>query len=140
MKKVFVICLMLIGVSAYAQRVNEAKVPAVVKDAFKKNFAGMTAKWELEKGNYEANFKQNNQTLSALFDPQGKWLETETDIKISDLPAKVKSYVAQNYNGAKIKEAARIKKADGKINYEAEVKGKDLIFDEQGNFINAEKE
>ena len=135
MKKLILMCLMLAGVSAYAQKIDESKVPAVVKEAFKKNFAVATAKWELEKGNYEANFKEGNQTMSALFDPKGTWIETETDIKISELPAKVQAYVAQNYKGAKIKEAAKIKKANGTINYEAEVKGKDLIFDEQGNFI-----
>jgi hypothetical protein len=33
-----------------------------------------------------------------------------------------------------------IKHADGKVTYEAEVHGKDVVFDEHGNFMKSEKE
>ena len=38
--------------------------------------------------------------------------------------------------GKKVKEAARIEKADGSTVYEAEVKHKDLIFDASGKMLN----
>ncbi|HZK62794.1 MAG TPA: hypothetical protein VFC34_01545 [Puia sp.] len=44
-------------------------------------------------------------------------------------------YVSKNYNGAKIKEAGKVTDAAGKHMYEVEIKGKDLIFDENGVFI-----
>jgi hypothetical protein len=43
--------------------------------------------------------------------------------------------VKAHYPGAKISEAGKVTDANGKISYEAEVKGKDLVFDENGNFV-----
>src|ERR1035437_2467655 len=106
MKKLIVIGLMLSGVSAFAQKIDASKVPASVQGTFSKNFPGINeVKWEKEKGNYEANFKQNGQKLSALFDANGRLLETETSIDVSALPAGAKEYIAQNYKSDKIKEA-----------------------------------
>jgi hypothetical protein len=59
------------------------------------------------------------------------------EVPVNDLPASVKEYVKEHKNGATIKEASRITDANGKISYEAEVKGRDLIFDESGKFIKA---
>jgi hypothetical protein len=72
MKRIFVICLILAGIPAFAQKIDASKVPASVKTAFSKNFPGVTSvKWEKEKGNYEANFKEHDQKMSALFDATG---------------------------------------------------------------------
>jgi hypothetical protein len=136
MKKIIVFGMMLASVSAFAQKINASKVPASIQAAFNKSFPGIKdAKWEKENGNYEANFNQNGQKLSALYDPNGAWLETETAIEVSELPASVKDFIAKNYKGDKIKEAAKLKMANGDNNYEAEVKGMDLIFDMNGKFI-----
>jgi hypothetical protein len=43
--------------------------------------------------------------------------------------------VKKNFPGAKITEAGKVTDASGKTRYEAEVKGKDLVFDEAGNFL-----
>ena len=48
-------------------------------------------------------------------------------------------YIQKNHSGAKIKEASKITLADGTLHYEAEVNGRDLIFDANGNFIKAVK-
>ena len=56
------------------------------------------------------------------------------------LPASVPLYVKKNMPNAKIKEASIIVDAAGKKTYEAEVNGKDLIFDEKGNFIKSTEE
>ena len=39
----------------------------------------------------------------------------------------------------KIKEMAHILKPNGEIEYEAEVKGKDVLFDKDGKFLSKEK-
>jgi len=49
-------------------------------------------------------------------------------------------YVKAHYKGATAKEAAKITKADGTVNYEAEVSKKDVIFDAKGKFIKEEKD
>ena len=56
-------------------------------------------------------------------------------LPVNQLPASVAPYVSKNYNGAKIKEAGKVTDAVGKHMYEVEIKGKDLIFDENGVFI-----
>ena len=116
------------------------KAPVLVTTAFTKDFPGATGKWEKEGNNYEVNFKQNGNTMSALYDVKGNKTESEMDLKISALPASITSYIAKNYKGAKIKEAAMITKANGEINYEAEVKGMDLLFTKEGKFIKTVKD
>ena len=141
MKKMLTIGLMLVSIATLAQKIDGSKVPSSVKKTFTENFAGATdVKWEKENGNYEANFKQNNQKQSATFAPSGTWMETEQGIEISALPAAATAYIAKNYKGDKIKEAAKLKMANGETHYEAEVKGMDVIFDEKGGFIKTQKD
>lgn len=125
---------------ACGQKLDAAKVPAAVKAGFAKAYPGAIAKWEKENGNYEVNFKKDGNDMSMLIQPNGSIVETETDIKISDLPAIVLTYVKEHYAGKTIKEAAKLVKADGSVNYEAEVNGKDVIFDANGKFIREAKD
>jgi hypothetical protein len=125
----------LIGFSACAQKLDASKVPAAVKATFAKQYPGASVKWEKEDGKYEAGFKQNGNTMSALYEANGTMTESEMDIKVSDLPASVLAYVKENYKDKKIKEGAKITKSDGTVNYEAEVDGKDVIFDAKGKFL-----
>jgi hypothetical protein len=137
MKKVTMISALvsLIGFSACAQKLDASKVPAAVKATFAKQYPGASVKWEKEDGKYEAGFKQNGNTMSALYEANGTMTESEMDIKVSDLPASVLAYVKENYKDKKIKEGAKITKSDGTVNYEAEVDGKDVIFDAKGKFL-----
>jgi len=129
-----------IGCAACAQKVKEADVPVAVKTAFAKQYPGTVAKWEKENVNYEVNFKKDGKTMSALYATNGKLTETEMDIKVADLPVAVLSYVKEHYKGKTIKESAIITKADGTVNYEAEVSGMDVIFDANGKFIKEMKD
>jgi len=142
MKKMIIMSALFatIGFAACAQKLDASKVPAAVKAAFAKQYPGITAGWEKEDGNYEVNFKQNGNTMSALYEANGTLTETEMDIKVSDLPATVQSYIKEHYKGKTVKEAAKITKADGTVNYEAEVSGKDVIFDAAGKFIKEAKD
>ncbi len=130
----------VLTLAACGQKLDASKVPAAVKAAFAKQFPGATATWEKEDGKYEANFNQNNDEGSALFEVNGTMTESEMEIKASELPASVQAYVAEHYKGKKIKSAAKITKADGSINYEANVNGKDAIFDANGNFLKEVKD
>ena len=57
------------------------------------------------------------------------------EINVDALPSNVRDYVSKHHVGEKIKEAAKISDSKGTITYEAEIKGKDLIFDSNGNFV-----
>ncbi len=135
MKKNFLAIILLLTISCSAQT-----IPAEVKTAFEKSFPGITVKkWDKEDGNYETNFSKDSKTMSATFTAAGVLEETETDIQVSELPSSVASYIKSNYKGATIKEAAIIEKGSNKM-YEAEVKGKDLLFDMDGKFLKEEED
>lgn len=123
-----------------AQIVKESKVPAAAKAAFNKQYPNTAAQWEKEKDKFEVNFKKDGKAMSAVIDKQGAIVETETDISVTELPDNVQSYLKSHYPGAKVKEAARIVKAGGEVNYEGEVNGKDVIFDADGKFIKEAKD
>ncbi|MGM9478350.1 hypothetical protein ACS5PU_18130 [Pedobacter sp. GSP4] len=131
MKTFFGILLLATGTVslAQAQKLNATKVPAEVKAAFAKLHAGTKVSWEREKHDYEAGFTLNGKETSEVYSAKGLLLETEVEIKSTELPAAVLAKL----KGAKITEAAKITKADRTIYYEAEVKGKDLLFDPNGN-------
>ncbi|MBS0646502.1 MAG: PepSY-like domain-containing protein [Verrucomicrobia bacterium] len=136
-KSILVAALALgLGTAAFAQK-NE--VPVAVKTAFEKQYPGIKAKWDDENGKYEAGFKYQGQEMSAVYAATGTLEETEVEIPIKNLPAAVHSYVADHKMG-KIKEAAKITKANGTVEYEAEVKGGDAIFNADGKFIKIVKD
>ena len=120
-----------------AQQVKSSQVPAAVKAALQQKYptaSGVT--WEKEKGNYEANWggasKEDN---SVLFTPAGTFVEQVVAMRVAQLPSGVGDYVRAHYPGAKITEAGKVTDAEGRTRYEAEVKGKDMLFDEKGNFL-----
>jgi hypothetical protein len=132
--KNFLIALLLFSFSAFAQQVN---VPKSAKDAFVKLYPKATeVKWDKENQGYEASFKLNGKDMSVIFDKEGKVLETETAIEISQLPKGVEKYVMENYKGFKITGAAKIVNSKGEVTFEAEVSKdkikKDLLFDANG--------
>jgi hypothetical protein len=137
----FILLVFFVAGNAIGQMLDPSKVPASVKSSFSKNFPGNDkVSWELENGNYEASYKQDNHGHSALFSPGGSFLESEIDIKVGELPPAATAYMDQHYTGILVKEAARVTKASGEINYEAGIKGKDVIFDANGKFIKEEKD
>jgi hypothetical protein len=74
MKKIMLVVLVsgtLFNLTVFAQKIDAAKVPAMIKTSFTKDFPGITATWEKEKLNYEANFKQSGTSMSALYDANG---------------------------------------------------------------------
>ena len=139
MKKSILNVLLLTAITGVAvgQKVSESKVPAAAKAAVMKKYsAASKITWEKEKANYEANWGgKSGEDMSVQFTPTGEFIEEVVAITPAELPAGVAAYVKQNYPGAKIKEAGKITNAKGTTMYEAEVKGKDLVFDEKGNFL-----
>lgn len=123
--------------SLKAQDLKASAVPAVVKEALAKKYPeAAKVSWEKEKGNYEANWGgRSGEDNSVMFTPTGTFIEIVKAIPVADLPKNIAPYVKAHYKGAKIKEAGKVTDAAGKTMYEAEIKGGDLIFDENGSFI-----
>ncbi|HMC98656.1 MAG TPA: PepSY-like domain-containing protein [Ferruginibacter sp.] len=141
MKRLFATLIVICSCfSMQAQKLPSSKVPVAVKDAFVKQYPNTAVKWEMEDGKYEASFTHDAAQTSVLYDKNGMAAETEIDIKPSELLPVIIKYVSTHYAGKKIKEAAKITRADGTVNYEAQVNGKDVIFDAAGNFLKEVKD
>jgi Skp family chaperone for outer membrane proteins len=138
MKKLLLAVVVLLAISSNAQK--SASNPAA-KASFEKAYPSVKdAKWEKEDGNYEVSFTQNGKELSVIIDAKGKILETEQEMKASELSATITKYMETHYKGQVLKGAAKITKADGSIVYEAAIKGKDVLFDATGKFIKEVKD
>jgi hypothetical protein len=154
MKKLFGIITILFALPTltFAQEKNEKKeekkemkskvnVPQVVKIALSKKYPNASKViWETENGNYEANWGgKSGEDNSVQFTPDGQFIEIVKAIPINELPEPVILYVNKHYRGSKISEAGKVTDAAGKTSYEIEIKGKDVIFDENGKFIKSGK-
>lgn len=127
---------MLFAAFTNAQKLADTNIPAIVKSAFSRTYPTVKAvKWDKEGTNYEASFTLNKAANAVLIDPQGSILETEVEIELSGLPGGVADYVKLHYKGKPLKESAKITDAKGTVTYEVEIKGMDLMFDSNGNFI-----
>ena len=142
MKKIIVLlsaCL-LISLMGYTQKVTPDKVPVPVKQSFTKKFPAATdVKYEMEKKDYEINFKDKGVEMSVNFDATGKWLETETEIKESELPKEVSISAAKNFSGFKISEVAKTETPDKGLIYEMDLKkdkeGFEVRFSPKGDIL-----
>ena len=123
---------------AHAQMLKPAQVPAAAKATFKAKFPLVkTNSWEKEGDKYEAGFKQNGITMSALITSAGELIETESDMSPAQLPAAVRAKLASDYKAYKVTEAAVLVSASGATTYEAEVsqggKHHDVVFNADGS-------
>ncbi len=129
MKKILFCFLLFISSISFAQKVSADNVPDVVKNAFKKKFpTAQKVKWELDYDKYEVEFKIKKQEISAEFDKEGNWLETEIPIKPSAINTEVKEFVSKNFDGYAINEAEKIETLTKGVLYELEIKKGELIY------------
>jgi hypothetical protein len=119
-------------------------VTKVVLDAFHKDYPGVTnAKWEYGEGDYEVVFTINGIGMTVDYDVYGQCEETETEIKINELPQTVHDYLGKNYSSFSITGASKIVTKNYEVTYVAEIgkKGKfwDITFSSEGKFMQEEE-
>lgn len=135
-KSVIIVVALVLSTIAFAQKVKSTKVPKIVlKSLMSKYPNAKKVKWDKEENNYEASFESNKTENSVLFNASGKIIETEVEITTAQLPKSILNYLGKNYKDQKVKEAAKIISEKGIVTYEAEIKGKDLLFDENGKLL-----
>ena len=137
----FMLSYAVLAQQAEVENSKKISVPKTVTTALKEKYpSAKNVAWEKEDGNYEANWGgKSGEDHSAQFTPAGQFIEIVDAITINELPTETVAYINKNYHGAKITEAGKITDAKGKLSYEAEVHGKDILFDETGNFLKAGK-
>lgn len=136
-----VIICFTVSAQKEAEEKGDVKAPAALKAAFAKQFPKATdVKWGKEGADYEVGMKNNGQEMTVVMNSKGVVTETEVGIKVTELPSAVTKYVAEKFKGKKILTADKIT-AGTKITFEVVVqKGKAMMFDANGKYLNTGKD
>lgn len=121
------------------------KVPELVMKAFQSKFpAAKKVEWAMEDSTeYEAEFTVDSTKMSANFDAEGNWKETEWKVEVSTLPTAVSDslnvlYEGFNINKAEVSESP----GHGKV-YEVLLKNDststEVVLDENGTVVKKEE-
>ncbi len=135
----FLLCILL-GLSCQ-QAVTSQEVPQAVKDTFEKMYPGENdPDWHLDShGYYEANFKKKGIKYRADYFKDGRWFETETNIKKKELPKAIRKVIEEKYSWYKIAEIEKVQHHTKGLFYDVEFKrkgkNKDVEFKEDGTII-----
>ena len=93
-----ILTALILFVSASSFAPNEEIVSAKIKSAFEKTFTSASdVKWNKSDGFYFANFKINQQVLSAAFDEEGEFLGASRNITLSQLPLSISLALQNDY-------------------------------------------
>lgn len=138
MKKIILTVASLFVFSAF---IFAAKPPVKVQKAFEAKFPDATkAKWIKESSKeWEAEFTVNGIKTAANFMITGDWVETETQINVSELPEAGVETIKKFHPKGEITAAYRIESAKDGTKYEADVKtGKktsEVFLKEDGSIL-----
>lgn len=129
-----------------AQKISVENLPQEVVTAFKAKFSiAEKTNWEIDYDNYQANFVVGKSEFSAKFDKDGKWIETDTYLKPSELPKIIKEALSAKYgelSGYKIDDAIKIEKEKETIYVMEVTRGEntyDVEFDQEGEMTKEDK-
>lgn len=145
MKRTIIAMLLIIAfLPAIAHGLKENDMPKEVINTFKSEFPNAKhIEYSKEKDNgkyiYQAEFIFNNKHLEALFDEQGKLIQTEEDIKKTEVPTEILIYLKSKYHNFKILEASKLTRNKEFYGYDIEIrygnKTAELEFDKNNKFI-----
>jgi len=130
MKRIILLPFALFSfVHAYAQKTSVENVPAPVVEKFKTTYpTAEKVQWELDEDNYFAGFVLNKQEKSAHYSADGKWLRTETPVRILDVPKAVKKEAYKNFKNYQIIEPFKVETESKGTYYKMELTKDDLTY------------
>ncbi len=137
-KALQVLSILFLGAtSLFAQDIQEAQVPSVIVNNFKKEFPkAKDVEWEKKGDQYNVDFEIGWGTdYEAWFSESGKLIKYKQEISEADLPQPIKDAIQKEYAGYRIDDAKKIVK-NGVDTYKVEIeKGQDerkLVFSKDG--------
>jgi hypothetical protein len=141
----FIVMLTIVNIAS-AQKVEESKVPAAVTKAFKAKYPNVKdADWEKDGTDYEVEFLMATKKYESKFSADGKWMETETKMKVTEIPQSVKTgWAKTEYKDWKIENVSKVESSDATMSsfYELEVekagKEKEVCVSSDGKVLKAE--
>ena len=121
------------GTSSWSQDLKEGQVPASVRATFKKLYPDTYVhEWELIKKTqlYEAEFISKGTKYEAYFTRDGQWVQTERDIKKTEIPQEILVSLAKTqYATWEIDDVEEHQSPEHKLSYEIEVEqGKQEMY------------
>jgi hypothetical protein len=137
------VLLILIGfiiTDLNAQKIDASQVPSsILKDFTSKYASAKRVKWVKEEKNFEVEFMLNGKGIDVTYDTIGNWVETLSEISVSELPSIIVESVNKLFHDCRITGAARIDQYNKDALYESEIrfKGKKAVatFDTKGNQV-----
>ena len=135
-----ILSVLAISATACGQKVSEADVPQPVKAAFMKQFPKADhAHWGMEsKTEYEVEFKQGSEEMSATYGSAGQWMETEKDIQLAALPEVVRKTIAASYSDQKLGDISQVESPKGsfyEVDMEKGEKSMEVVFSTDGKVV-----
>lgn len=125
----------------HAGHEGEISVTDAVAATFKAKYpSAQNVEWGMESATeFEAEFEMNGNKMSANFDADGNWIETEAVLTKDDLPAAVLAALNSQFGESEIMTIESLEKAGEAIVYEIKLKKgeteTDIEFDSNGNVI-----
>ncbi|MFN8297419.1 MAG: PepSY-like domain-containing protein [Chitinophagales bacterium] len=130
MKRIVLLPLALFScMHVFAQKTSVDNVPAPVVEKFKTAYpTAEKVQWELDEEEFFAGFILNKKEKSAHYAADGKWLRTETPVRILDMPKTVKQCAFKNFKNYSIMDPVKVETGDKGIYYKMELTKDDLTY------------
>jgi len=113
MKKLWIIALILVCISGYAQPEN---LPLEVRSAFQAKYTdARIGDWWEENQLYHIDFIFQGGSYFAVFDLQGAWIETAETISEMEIPGDLRGYIRSNFPSGNICYCERVENAKMQI-------------------------
>lgn len=127
----------------FAQKLKPDAVPDDVKQTMEFEYPNVKiTSWELNGGNYVANFKEDNALGKCFINKEGKWLKTVYPVPKTELPSSITDYVKTNFANYEISVSQLQEMQDVRIHYYIEARPEGLgmeasvmTFNEVGNLM-----
>lgn len=122
MKKLVLILICLFSI-AIEIKAGEIEIPVAIKKSFIQKFpSAQDVRWEGDaETHYEVGFILDGKEKTAIFLVDGTFKETETEIKVSELPKRVIKSINKKFPLAKIAFALKIQRGNNAVVYEVAV-------------------
>lgn len=130
-KKYGILLAWLLSLTFASVQVNAQfrKVPAAVTESFRNKFPNAdNVEWTDKITSFTASYEEDNRQNTSWFDSNGEWKQTETILKLSELPNAVRNaFTKGKYSQWSVEEVSKITKADNGLQYRIYAKGESII-------------
>jgi hypothetical protein len=133
---IFLIILTGIISFAHSQEIITPDVPSTLQKTFKKSYPAITAaEWKQSGDSYTAVYYENQLERSITYNASGKVQLKEEQVTLAQLPTGILKYINENHADGTIRKARKITASGGKYSYSVSIKGMELLFDANGNYL-----